>query len=114
MEKTIREALMDEIHYPLGVGFVDNKLLARGLDPNEVFKAEDGQRILTSKAFIGAKADCLFSLIEAPNVSEAGLSVSLGDRNAILKKVNSLYISIGEEEKSIDVPTVTFGCPWRK
>lgn len=108
--RTVRQALIDEIHYPLKAGFVDNQLLKRDLRPEDEITAER----LRSKGFIGAKADCLFSLIEAPNVSEAGLSVSLGDRNAILKKVNSLYISIGEEEKSIDVPTVTFGCPWRK
>lgn len=103
---------MDEVHYPLGVGFVDNKLMARGLDPNEVFKAEDGQRILTSKAFIGAKADCLFSLIEAPSISEAGKSISLGDKELILRKVNALYNSIGEESVAIDKPTVHFG--WRR
>lgn len=101
---------MDEIHYPLGVGFVDNKLLARGLEPDGVFGyAEDGRRILTSRAFIGAKADCLFSLIEAPSISEAGKSISLGDRGEILKAANRLYASIGEDEKTIDVPKVQFG-----
>lgn len=110
MEKTIRQALIDEIQYPLSVGFIDNKLCARGLDPRTVINlSKDGKSVLESKEFIGAVADCLFSLIEAPSITEAGKSVSLGDKSLILKKVNRLYLSIGEDEKTIDVPRVHFG-----
>lgn len=95
--KTVRQALVDEIHYPLSEGFLDNKLIARGLNPNDALDMD----VLLSNEFKGAVADCLWSLIEAPNISESDKSISLGDRNLILKKVNSIYLSIGE--KMVDI-----------
>ena len=105
MSKTIKQALKDEITYPLNDGFMENKLLARGLNADGEITPE----IIKSNEFIGATADCLFALITAPNISEAGKSISLGDRGEILKVANRLYASIGEDEKTIDVPTVQFG-----
>lgn len=110
MAKTVRQALIDEISYPLSVGFIENKLLARGLNAEELITPE----IIKSKGFKGATADCLYELIVAPNISEAGKSISLGDREIILRRVNSLYNSIGEESVAIDEPTVHFGWPKRK
>lgn len=103
--KTIQQALIDEVHYPLPIGFVENKLLARGLEADDDITTD----ILKSTAFIGCVADCLYSLIEAPNFNEADKSFSLADRNLILKKVNALYQSIGEEPVSIDRPMVYIG-----
>lgn len=101
--KTVRQALIDEIHYPISEGFVENKLLARGLSPEDDMTPES----FRSDAFRGAVADCLWSLIEAPSFSEADKSISLGDRDLILKKVNSIYLSIGEEAVDIaDKPAV--------
>lgn len=94
--KTVRQALIDEIHYPISEGFVENKLLSRGLDPDEELYAD----LLVSDGFKGAVADCLWSLIEAPSFSEADKSISLADRDIILRKVNSIYLSIGE--KAVD------------
>ena len=94
--KTVRQALIDEIHYPISEGFLDNKLLARGLYADD----EVTMDVLHSNEFKGAVADCLCSLIEAPNISESDKSISLGDRNLILKKVNAIYLSIGE--KAVD------------
>lgn len=54
--KTIMQALVDEIHYPIPVGFVENKLIERQLDGDEVFTFEIAQ----SKEWKGALADCLF------------------------------------------------------
>ena len=105
MLRTVRQALIDEIHYPIKIGFIDNKLLKRGISGDDEISAD----IINSKEFKGAIADCLYSLIEAPNVSEAGMSLSLADRNLILKNANSLYKEIGEEEKSIEKPTVHIG-----
>jgi hypothetical protein len=102
--RTIGEALMDEVMYPLPAGFVANKLLARGLDADE----EVTQDILLGTPFMGAVADSLYALIEAPNFSEADKSVSLSDKSLILKKANLLYAKIGEAEKQIDQPKVTF------
>ena len=110
MSKTIKQALKDEITYPLNDGFMENKLLARGLNADGEITPE----IIKSNEFKGATADCLFALITAPNISEAGKSISLGDREIILRRVNSLYNSIGEESVAIDEPTVHFGWPKRK
>ena len=100
--KTVGQALIDEIHYPISVGMIENKLIMRGL----AFDDEFGIEVATSKEFIGAVADCLYSLIEAPNFSEADKSISLSDKSLILKKVNALYKSIGEKEMSLDSPMV--------
>lgn len=94
--KTVRQALIDEIHYPISEGFVENKLLSRGFDPDDELTVD----MLKSNDFKGAVADCLWSLIEAPSISESDKSISLGDRDIILRKVNSLYLSIGE--KAVD------------
>ena len=104
-DKTIKQALVDEIHYPIPMGFVENRLLKRGLVDDDTIT----QEIINSPAFIGCIADCLYSLIEAPNFNEADKSFSLADRNLILKKANALYASIGEPEISIDKPMVYIG-----
>lgn len=100
--KTILQALMDEVHYPVGVGHLENRLLKRGLIPSDCCSVET----LNSPEFIGATADCLWSLISAPNFSEADKSISGLDKGFILKQVNQLYKSIGELEKSLDKPKV--------
>ena len=95
--KTVRQALIDEIHYPISEGFVENKLLSRGLSPDDELTID----VLKSNEFKGAVADCLWSLIEAPSFSEADKSISLADRDIILRKANSIYLSIGE--KAVDI-----------
>ena len=100
--KTIGQALIDEIHYPVSIGMIENKLIMRGLDYEGVFDYD----IAVSKEFKGAVADCLYSLIEAPNFSEADKSINLSDKNLILNKVNALYRSIGEQEKALAGPKV--------
>lgn len=106
MSKTICEALIDEIHYPIGVGFAENKLIMRGLDADGAFTAE----VARSTAFVGAVADCLASLITAPNFKESDKSVDLTFKDTILKRANALYRSLGEPEVVLDVakpkPTV--------
>lgn len=96
--KTIQQALVDEIHYPIGFGIIENKMILRGLTAESEFTIDIAQ----SSAFIGAVADCLFSLISAPNFSEADKSFSLSDKDLILKKVNSMYNSIGEQSVALD------------
>lgn len=100
--KTIGQALVDEIHYPISVGMIENKLIMRGLD----YEGEFDIDVAKSSAFKGAVADCLYSLIEAPNISEADKSISLSDKSLILNKVNALYKSIGEQEKCLATPRV--------
>lgn len=101
--KTIKQALIDEIHYPIGSGIIENKMILRGLNADDEFDMETAK----SNAFLGAVADCLVSLIAAPNFSEADKSFSLSDKSLILKKANYLYKSIGEPEASVeDKPAV--------
>lgn len=103
--KTILQALMDEIDYPFPKGKFENKLLARNLNGEE----EVSYDVIVSQEFRGAVADCLYSLIEAINFSEADKSISLPDRNVILKKMNAIYTSIGEKDKCVGEPTVYIG-----
>jgi len=105
--KTIRQALIDEIHFPLdydGMKFYENKLIYRGLNGDDEFTAE----VAHSKEWIGAVADCLSSIIVAPNFNEADKSVYMyeGEKELILKQANKLYASIGEDENMIDAPMV--------
>lgn len=103
--KTIKQALLDEIHYPLRESFVENKMIFRGFDENGEFTFE----VANSNEFKGCVADCLYSLIEAPNFSEADTSISLSDKQLILRKANAIYKAIGEEEKMLDEPMVYIG-----
>lgn len=103
--KTILQALKDEIDYPFPVGKFENKLLARNLNGDD----ECTYEVITGKSFKGAVADCLYSLIEAPNFSEADKSFSFSDRDLILKKANSIYNAIGETDNIVGVPTVVVG-----
>lgn len=105
--RTIAQALKDEIDYPINDGKIENKLMRRGLDGSGEISAE----ILDSPEFNGAVADCLYSLVETPNFSESDISISLQDRDLILKKANHIYTSIGEEEKKLDQPKVYVGWP---
>lgn len=103
--KTVLQALKDEVHYKLSSGFFENRLLERGLDGND----ECSENILVSKPFKGAVADCLSSLVHAPNFSEGDVSLSQTEKDKILFLANSIYNSIGESEKIIGEPVVHIG-----
>lgn len=93
--KTIRQALMDEIHYPIPVGFVDNVLIRRGMDGDVMFNTT----VANSATYQGSLADCLWSLVQAVNFSEADKSwgsLSDKDKERILLRVNKIYNAIGE------------------
>lgn len=102
--KTILQALIDEIHYPITVGHAENRLMKRGLYPCD----ECTPDVLNSKPFIGAVADSLYMLISATNFSEADKSVGSLNIASILKEANTLYKTIGESEKALQgSPVVT-------
>ena len=105
--RTVRQALKDEITYPLSDGIILNKLLRRGLDGDSPVDSS----VINSKAFLGAKADCLMEFLIAINFSESDISISVSDRNMILKQANWLYSHIGEEERTLDQPKVYIGPP---
>ena len=58
MAKTILQALIDEVLYPIPAGKVENAMIKRGLYDGEF----DGS-IAETDQFIGALADCLYSLV---------------------------------------------------
>lgn len=105
MAKTIKQTLMDEVYYPIPEGTVENKLIARGLEG----EGEISSEIMKSKEFMGALADCFWSLVVAIDFSESDISVSLPDRKFLIKRANAYYRAIGEEEKPEDEATVQFG-----
>lgn len=105
--KTVRQALIDEIHYPISPGFVENKLIERGLE-NCDFTA----RVAKMNSYKGALADCLASLAQAIGFSESDKSVgNLTDkqRELALRRANSLYAEIGEPLIDNGEPMVIFG-----
>lgn len=116
--KTVEQAIIDEVYYPISKGLVENKLIERGLSGDEEFTID----MAKSNEYKGCLADCLFSLIQAINVSESDKSIgTLTDeqRKLILRKANALYASIGEEEKDNGEPTVEIVSlkeirPWRR
>ena len=105
--KTILQALKDEVHYKLSSGFFENRLLERELNGNDECTVE----IFKSKPFKGAVADCLRSLVQAQNYTEGDVSMSLSDKKVeeAKKLANSIYRSIGEDDKCYSEPTVYVG-----
>lgn len=95
--KTVIQALIDDIIYPIPYGYVENKIIKRGLTADAEYTRELSETI----SYKGALADCLFSLLQAVNFSEADKSVGAltdAQRKTILSMANKLYDEIGEEE----------------
>lgn len=102
------QALIDEIHYPISVGFVENKLIERQLCGEDAYTFEVAQ----SKEWKGALADCLYSLVQAVNLSESDKSIgtlSDKDKERLLVRINALYKDIGEIP-ALGQPMVYIGC----
>ena len=105
--KTIKPALIDEIHYPIPLGFVENKMIERQLNGDDEYTFEVAQ----SKEWKGALADCLYSLIQAVSLSESDKSIgtlSDKDKERLLVRINALYKTIGESH-SLGQPMVYIG-----
>ena len=106
--KTISQALIDKVHYPIGEGYVDTVLIERSLNA----EGEYTKVVSKSAEFKGALADCLYSLVQAVNFSESDKSVgNLTDeqRKLILRQANALYEEIGEPLKDDGKPMVYIG-----
>lgn len=107
--KTVRQALKDEIHYPISEGFVENVMIKRNINADDEFDCD----MALSKDYQGAVADCLWSLVQAINFSEADKSfgaLSDKDKERILLRVNSIYKTIGEPLVELEAkPTVYVG-----
>lgn len=93
--KTIMQALLDEVHYPIPPGFVENVLIRRQLEGSDEYSHE----VSVSNGYLGAVADCLWSLVQAISFSESDKSFGAltdKDKERILLRVNSIYNTIGE------------------
>ena len=108
--KTIRQALIDEIVYPIPEGLIENKLIARDIVGDAILTKD----IAKSDGYIGAMADCLVALLQSVNFSEADKSVgALSDdaKKRLLARANALYKSIGEDEVPAESePIVYINC----
>lgn len=105
-DRTIIQAMRDEIQYPVTDGFLQNKLLKRQLSGDDLFTAE----VALSREFQGCVADALIGIITSPNISEGGVSISHSDKSVILNIANTIYRNIGEKEVSEkQEPTVYVG-----
>lgn len=107
MKKTIRQALIDEIVYPLPEGLIDNILIKRDLEGEDYFNSVVG----ASEVYRGALADCLISLLQTINFSESDKSIgALSDetKKRLLLRANSIYSSIGEEEVNAESEPMVF------
>ena len=107
--KTIRQALIDEIIYPIPEGLVENKLIARGLTGEQEFTFETSK----SHEYKGCFADCLVALIQAVSFSESDKSVgTLTDevKKKLLHRANEIYDAIGEELVPEEKPMVYINC----
>lgn len=106
--KTVIQALISKVHWPLPYDFVETVCTERGINGCSDFTYDMSK----SSEYKGALADCLYSLVQAINFSEAGKSIgNLTDkqREILLKQANRLYREIGEEEKDDGSPVVYFG-----
>lgn len=105
--KTIQQALIDEIHYPIPEGFVENVMIKRKLNP----VSDCDSDTMNSKEYMGALADCLWSLVQAINFSEADKSfgsLSDKDKERILLRVNSIYNAIGEPSVELEAKPMVY------
>lgn len=105
--KTIQQALIDEIHYPIPMGFVENVMIKRKLNGYEEFSFDTAH----SNEYQGALADCIWSLIQAINFSEADKSfgaLSDKDKERILLRVNSIYNTIGEPSVELEAKPMVY------
>lgn len=105
--KTVQQALIDEIHYPIPTGFVENVMTKRNLNPLD----DCDMNVMNSDPYMGAVADCLWSLVQAINFSEADKSfgaLSDKDKERILLRVNAIYNAIGEPTVELEAKPMVY------
>lgn len=101
---TVFEALKSKIKYPLSDDLINSILIERGLKGTDEYTHE----VAKSNEFKGARADCYKELIDAINVGEGGMSISLSDKELILDMANSIYKEIGEPQYGKEQSSVTY------
>lgn len=107
---TILEALKSKVKYPLSEDFFQSVLIERGFSGSEPFDKEVAQ----SKDFQLCRADCYIGQVDAPQIQEGNLSISLTDKSNFITLANTIYREYGEPEyiKADNTPMVTLLEDW--
>lgn len=89
---TILEALRSRVKYPLGENLLLSIMTDRELNPTEEYTKEIG----TGRDFQLCRADLLVAQIDAPQVQEGGMAISLTDKSDFITIADSIYDRYGE------------------
>lgn len=82
------EAIKGRLNYPLSDNAFILALNDRGLTETATYSK--------GQAFDLAYADSITMLVTSPNISEGGYSVSLADKQTLIKLANGIYSKYGE------------------
>ncbi len=95
MAITILESLKSITGYPIPLSTLQDTAEARGLN----LKEEASLEVRAQKSFRLAKADLLFWMSTAPNVSQAGISYNFTDNDRLnfKRQASTIYKDCGEE-----------------
>lgn len=97
-------AIKAKLNYPLSDNSFILALLDRGLTSTATYSTSDKQALEL------AQADLIYTLATVPNVTEGGYSVSLSDKQSMLKVADGIYSKYGIRNPS--KPTVKFVQKW--
>jgi hypothetical protein len=92
------EAIKGRLNYPLSSNSFILALTDRGLTHSDTYAK--------SQAFDLAYADAITTIVTTPNISEGGYSVSMSDKENLIKLANSIYLKYGEPSSL--TPTARF------
>lgn len=95
---TVYDCLRGLNAYPIPATAIREIAINRGVYVDDEATAE----MLASTEYIGAKADVLMWLAQAPNVSQGGQNYSFSEfeRKALRASASALYDQVGEDAKS--------------
>jgi hypothetical protein len=100
------EALQASLIYP-----VEEAKLIKALFDRDLFHLDD--YIKSKKMLMDlTTADVLSLLVTAPDIKEGGYSITLSDKQALMKTASGIYLKYGEQDPFNKVPTVTSSSPW--
>jgi hypothetical protein len=94
------EALQGAIGFPLSANTLELHLTNRGLVSDATYTTA------TKKAFDLATADALMSLVSFPNIAEMGYTLTLTEKNLLIKRASQIFELYGVPD--LTKPKVTF------